>query len=333
MRLPATRPGPNVLLLEPGPRASEAVHVLLQEGAIVTVEAPVPDARLRDLANRGLVTLVDAADPRDFDVSFRDPHDPHKAPVAPDPVPAGALGEIILVGGGPGDLGLLTLAGLAEIEAADVVVCDRLAPLAVLDKVRPGTEVVHVGKIPRGEFTPQEQITEILVARALAGKRVVRLKGGDGFVFGRGAEEWNDAVSRGVPVRVIPGVSSSTAVPGLAGIPLTHRALTHGFVVVSGHLPPGDTRQQVDWEHLAGCGLTIVILMGVAALPGITAALIRGGLDPDTPAATIADGSMPSMRWGRATLSTIAAATTDAGIAPPVVTVIGAVVTALDEQR
>ena len=241
-------------------------------------------------------------------------------------------GRVVLVGGGPGPLGLLTIAGLEAVRAADVLVCDRLAPLAALEQAKPGAEVVHVGKIPRGEFTPQEQINAILVDRALAGRRVVRLKGGDNFVFGRGGEEWNACVEAGIPVEVVPGVSSSIAVPALAGIPLTHRSLTQGFVVVSGHVTPEDPRSDIDWDALARLGLTIVILMGVAALPQITERLLRAGLDPATPAASIADGGMPSQRLVRGDLATLPAAAAAEDIGAPAVTVIGPAVSALLPQ-
>ncbi|MFV0459470.1 MAG: cobyrinate a,c-diamide synthase [Actinomycetales bacterium] len=240
------------------------------------------------------------------------------------------VGEVVLVGGGPGDPGLLTVAGLDAIATADVIVCDRLAPLASLQVARPDARVIHVGKIPRGPYTPQEQINAILIDHARQGRKVVRFKGGDNFVFGRGGEEWVACTQAGVPVRVIPGVTSSVAAPGLAGIPLTHRTLTQGFVVVSGHVPPDDPRSQVNWAALAGSGLTIVVLMGVAALPKICATLIEHGLGRDTPAATIADAGHPSMRVVRGTVDSIADRTAGARIEPPAVTVIGPVVHALD---
>ncbi len=146
---------------------------------------------------------------------------------------------MVLVGGGPGDPGLLTVAGLEAVRTADVLVVDRLAPLSVLQQARSGAEIIDVAKIPRGSFTPQERINELLVEHGRAGRRVVRLKGGDNFVFGRGGEEWQACAAAGIPVRVVPGVSSAIAGPALAGIPLTHRQLTQGFTVVSGHLPAG----------------------------------------------------------------------------------------------
>ncbi len=320
---------PHVLVVEPGPRASETVQSLLDQGARVDVQSPAPDARLVDLAGRRLITLhtEDDLDTGRYDIVLRDP-----LRAAATPTTDRTTGRVVLVGGGPGPLGLLTIAGLEAVRTADVLVCDRLAPLAALEQAKPGAEVVHVGKIPRGEFTPQEQINAILVDRALAGRRVVRLKGGDNFVFGRGGEEWNACVEAGIPVEVVPGVSSSIAVPALAGIPLTHRSLTQGFVVVSGHVTPDDPRSDIDWDALARLGLTIVILMGVAALPQITARLLRAGLDPATPAASIADGGMPSQRLVRCDLATLPAAAAAEDIGAPAVTVIGPAVSALLPQ-
>ena len=320
---------PHVLVVEPGPRASETVQSLLDQGARVDVQSPAPDARLVDLAGRRLITLhtEDDLDTGRYDIVLRDP-----LRAAATPTTDRTTGRVVLVGGGPGPLGLLTIAGLEAVRTADVLVCDRLAPLAALEQAKPGAEVVHVGKIPRGEFTPQEQINAILVDRALAGRRVVRLKGGDNFVFGRGGEEWNACVEAGIPVEVVPGVSSSIAVPALAGIPLTHRSLTQGFVVVSGHVTPEDPRSDIDWDALARLGLTIVILMGVAALPQITARLLRAGLDPATPAASIADGGMPSQRLVRGDLATLPAAAAAEDIGAPAVTVIGPAVSALLPQ-
>lgn len=240
-------------------------------------------------------------------------------------------GRVILVGGGPGDPGLLTVAGRDALAAADVVVTDRLAPLAAIDRYAPDAEVVNVGKIPRGPFTPQERINELLLEHARAGRTVVRLKGGDGYLFGRGGEEWLECTAAGVPVEVVPGVSSAFAVPALAGIPVTHRGLSQGVAVVSGHVAPDDPRSEVDWPALATSGLTIVILMGVATLEPIARALVDAGLDPATPAASIADGAGPDQRVVHAPLSGIADAADAAAVAPPAITVIGDVVTALEQ--
>ncbi len=238
---------------------------------------------------------------------------------------ARGVGEVILVGGGPGDPGLLTVAGLEAIRAADAVVYDRLAPLASLAEAPAGAELIEVGKIPRGAFTSQERIHEILIEQALAGRRVVRLKGGDPFVFGRGGEEWQACAAAGVPVRVIPGVTSCVAVPELAGVPVTHRHLTQGFTVVSGHVPPGDPRSSLDWDALARTHTTLVILMGVKNLPKITARLVGAGLDPASPAVVLEDGCSTAARVVRGSAADIAALAADAGVRPPAITVIGQV--------
>jgi uroporphyrin-III C-methyltransferase len=254
--------------------------------------------------------------------------DPVATPAAEQTGQAGSsqgVGRVVLVGGGPGDPGLLTVAGLEAIRTADVLVCDRLAPLAALKQARPGSVVVDVGKIPRGEFTPQEQINAVLVEHARQGRTVVRLKGGDSFIFGRGGEEWQACAAAGIPVEVIPGVSSAVAAPALAGIPLTHRQLTQGFTVVSGHLPPGHPGSTLDWGALARTNTTLVVMMGVATLGAIADELVCEGLPPGTPAATVADAGMASQRSVRGTLGTIARLTSDAGLGAPAITVIGAV--------
>lgn len=239
-------------------------------------------------------------------------------------------GEVILVGGGPGDPGLLTVAGLEALKQADVIIHDRLVPLSILDEC-PG-EKIPVGKIPRGEFTPQEVINELLVTHARAGRKVVRLKGGDSFVFGRGGEEWEYCAANQVPVRTIPGVTSAVAVPELAGIPLTHRSITQGFVTVSGHVAPSHPSSSVNWAALAKANLTIVILMGVKYLAEITAELIAAGLDPRTPAAIVADGGLPTQKTLSAHVEVIADLARQTDIKPPAITVIGDVTTALKEM-
>jgi len=234
-------------------------------------------------------------------------------------------GRVVLVGAGPGDPDLITVAGLKALRDADVIVTDRLVPEALLAEAGKDAEIIPVGKIPRGEFTPQERINEILVEQALAGRVVVRFKGGDPFVFGRGYEEWLACVAAGVPVSYVPGVSSSIAGAGLAGIPVTQRGITQGYTVVSGHVPPGDERCDVDWEGLAGSGLTLVIMMGVFHLPRITERLIEAGLDPQTPSAMVENAGLPQMRVLRSTVGEIAEIAKAEGVRPPAVTIIGEV--------
>ncbi|RYG75824.1 uroporphyrinogen-III C-methyltransferase [Yimella sp. RIT 621] len=321
------KPGDRALLRRPGADADYAVHRLLEAGLFVDVETQTPDPRLLDLQSRGLVGIVPHPDLDDYAVVLRD--DVPRADVPTD-APTGSTGpgRVTLVGGGPGPTELLTVAGLAAVREADVVVCDRLAPLGALAGI--SAEIVHVGKIPRGEFTPQEQINWLLIEHARRGRNVVRLKGGDNFVFGRGGEEWNACSAAGIEVRVVPGVSSALAAPALAGVPVTHRDITQGFAVVSGHVPPDDPRSTVDWDGIARSGLTLVVLMGVATLPAICRRLIDAGLDPHTPAASISDGGLPSQQSVRGTLASIAADAEAAGIRAPAVTVIGATVDALD---
>ncbi|MCU1614492.1 MAG: uroporphyrin-III C-methyltransferase [Frankiales bacterium] len=235
-------------------------------------------------------------------------------------------GSVVLVGGGPGDPGLITVRGQQAVSQADVVLADHLAPQALLASLPPDVEVIDASKLPRGRSMAQEQINALLVEHARAGKRVVRLKGGDPFVFGRGMEEVEACVAAGVPVEVVPGVTSAIGVPGLAGIPVTHRGLTHEFVVVSGHLPPGHPQSLVDWPALATLRGTLVVLMGVDTAPTIAAALVEHGRAPDTPVAVIADGSTPTQRTVRTTLDRLAATIADEGIRPPAVWVVGEVV-------
>lgn len=232
-------------------------------------------------------------------------------------------GTVTLVGGGPGDPGLLTVAGLRALEQADVVLVDHLAPQDSLASCRPDCEQVWVGKLPRGEFVPQERINELLVEHAQASRRVVRFKGGDNFVFGRGGEEWQACAEAGIAVRIIPGVTSSVAAPALAGIPVTHRSMVQGFTVVSGHVPPGDPRSQLDWAALASTRTTLVVLMGVKYLPQIVAELQTHGLDPATPVAVVAKAGHPDMRQVRGSLADIAELAQQ--VTPPAVTVIGEV--------
>ena len=234
-------------------------------------------------------------------------------------------GRVVLVGAGPGDPDLITVAGLKALREADVIVTDRLVPEALLAEAGKTAEIIPAGKTPRGKFTPQERINEILVEQALAGRVVVRFKGGDPFVFGRGYEEWLACVAAGVPVSYVPGVSSSIAGAGLAGIPVTQRGITQGYAVVSGHVPPGDERCDVDWDRLAGSGMTLVIMMGVLHLPRITERLIEAGLDPQTPSAMVENAGLPQMRVLRSTVGEIAEIAKAEGVRPPAVTIIGEV--------
>ena len=242
------------------------------------------------------------------------------------PGPDGRTGGVVLVGGGPGDPGLITVRGRQALAQADVVIADHLAPLSLLASLPTDVEVIDASKLPRGRSMAQEQINALLVEHARAGKRVVRLKGGDPFVFGRGMEELDACVAAGVPVEVVPGVTSAIAVPALAGIPVTHRGLTHEFVVVSGHLPPGHPDSLVDWPAIGRLRGTVVVLMGVETAPSIAAVLQRNGRAPETPVGIVSDGSTPTQRTIRTTLAALPRTITEDGVRPPAVFVIGDVV-------
>jgi uroporphyrin-III C-methyltransferase/precorrin-2 dehydrogenase/sirohydrochlorin ferrochelatase len=233
---------------------------------------------------------------------------------------------VALVGGGPGDPDLITVRGRQLLALADVVVTDRLAPPALLAELGAHVEVIDAAKIPYGRAMAQQAINEVLIEHARAGRFVVRLKGGDPYVFGRGYEELEACAAAGVPVTVVPGISSSIAVPALAGIPVTHRGVAHEFTVVSGHIGPEDPDSLTDWAALARMRGTIVLLMAVDKLPAITAALVAGGRDPHTPAAVVQEGSTANQRVVRACLGDIAGAARAAGIRPPAIGVIGDVV-------
>jgi uroporphyrin-III C-methyltransferase/precorrin-2 dehydrogenase/sirohydrochlorin ferrochelatase len=233
---------------------------------------------------------------------------------------------VTLVGGGPGHPDLISIAGRKALMDADVVVADRLAPRELLGDLPDTVELIDVAKLPRGRSAQQEEINRVIVARALEGLRVVRFKGGDNFVFGRGYEEILACREAGVPVTVIPGLTSPVAVPAIAGIPVTHRGITHEFSVVSGHLPPGHPESLVNYSALAGMRGTVVLMMAVENAPAIAAALVEGGRPADTPVAVVCDGTMPSQRTVLATLGTLAEKLVAEQVKPPAIIVIGEVV-------
>ncbi len=235
-------------------------------------------------------------------------------------------GCVVLVGGGPGDPDLITVRGLQALRAADVVVADRLGPRSLLQDLPAGVEVLDVGKSPRGPAAKQEDIIALLVERARAGQRVVRLKGGDPFIFGRGGEELLGCAAAGVECSVVPGISSAIAAPGLAGIPLTHRGLAQEFVVASGHLPPGHPGSTVDWSRLGTGTATVVLLMAVHTLPAIADALLLAGRDPATPVACVQQGGTAAQRVLVSALETVAKQAAEFALAAPAVIVIGDVV-------
>ncbi|MBM3673472.1 MAG: uroporphyrinogen-III C-methyltransferase [Actinobacteria bacterium] len=228
---------------------------------------------------------------------------------------------VYLVGAGPGDPGLLTRRGAELLARAEVVVYDRLAHPALLDLAAPEAERVDVGKAPGDVTLDQEGINALLVDRGRTGRTVVRLKGGDPFVFGRGGEEAEALAAAGIAFEVVPGVTSAIAAPAYGGIPVTHRGLATHFTVVTGHEDPAKGTTDTDWESLARVGGTLVILMGAGNLPEIARRLIAGGRSPDTPVAAVRWGTRPEQATVRATLATIAAA----GVAAPSAIVVGAV--------
>jgi uroporphyrin-III C-methyltransferase / precorrin-2 dehydrogenase / sirohydrochlorin ferrochelatase len=241
------------------------------------------------------------------------------------PVRSGA-GSVALVGGGPGDPGLITVLGRRLLAEADVVVTDKLAPRALLAELDPDVEVIDAGKRPHAHNLTQAQINELIVARAQSGQRVVRLKGGDPFVFGRGGEEALACVRAGVAVTVVPGISSAIAVPAWAGIPVTHRGVTQDFAVVSAHLDPSQPGASVDWDGLARGTGTLVLLMAIAHLDAVAAELVKRGRDGATPVAVIRDGTLPGQQVLTSTLAAVAGDAAAAGVTPPAVVVIGEVV-------
>lgn len=299
------------------------------------------DAAAQGTARASAVTRVDG-----MTVAVNGGDDPRRATALRDAIEAAlatgdlpvrrhrrataAVGTVALVGGGPGDPELITVRGRRLVADADVLVVDRLAPRALLADVPDDVEVIDCGKSAHRHNLSQEQINALLVDRALAGKKVVRLKGGDPFVFGRGGEEWLTCVAAGVPVTVVPGLSSAIAGPAMAGIPLTHRGLAADFTVVSGHLDPGRPADHaIDWPGLAAHAGTLVVLMAMDRLGLIAAELIAHGRGPQTPSAVVHRATTVHQRVVRAPLDAIAKAAADAGVGAPAVVVIGDVVNVL----
>lgn len=239
---------------------------------------------------------------------------------------AKGVGFVSLVGAGPGDPGLITVAGVERLARAEVVVYDRLADQRLLKLAPPDAELISVGKAPGGHTMTQEEINALLVTKAREGKRVVRLKGGDPFVFGRGGEEAETLVAAGIPFEVIPGVTSAVAAPAYAGIPVTHRRAASSFAVVTGHEDPTKAEGAVDWGRAAKGADTLVVLMGAANLGEIARQLIEGGRPPDEPVAVVRWGTTAQQQVVTGTLADIAARVAEAGLTPPVITVVGRVV-------
>jgi uroporphyrinogen III methyltransferase/synthase len=241
-------------------------------------------------------------------------------------------GKVYLVGAGPGDPGLITVKGLDVLRRADVVIYDRLIPMALLNEVRPEAEKIDAGKLPQKHRLSQDDINSLIIDRAQKGNRVVRLKGGDPFVFGRGGEEASACQGAGIPFEIIPGVTSAVAVPAYAGVPVTHRQVTSAFTVFSGHEDPTKAESSIDYNALAAAAKlgTLVLLMGVGNLPKIAEQLINAGVDKNTPALCIERGTTPQQRVIVGTLKTLPTLATQAEIQPPALTVIGEVVNLRD---
>jgi uroporphyrin-III C-methyltransferase len=235
-------------------------------------------------------------------------------------------GSVALVGAGPGDPGLMTVRGLQLLRLADVVLYDRLVDPRLLGEARPHAPRIFVGKASGAHTLPQDEINTLLVRHARRGRRVVRLKGGDPFVFGRGGEEAEALAAAGIAFEVVPGVSSAVAVPAYAGIPVTHRGTASSFAVVTGHEDDGKGASCVDWARLATAVDTLVILMGTRALPRIARALLEAGRAADTPVACVRWGTTDAQETIVGRLDEIATRTAAIELAPPVVIVVGDVV-------
>ncbi len=235
-------------------------------------------------------------------------------------------GRVAIIGGGPGDPGLITVRGRQLLAEADVVVTDRLAPRSILDELAADVEIIDASKIPYGRAMAQEHINAALITHARAGRFVARLKGGDPFVFGRGAEEVLACLRAGVPVTVVPGVTSAVGVPTAAWVPVTHRGVAQDFHVASVHVPPDDQRSTVDWEILGGSRGTLVLLMAVEHIGAVVKELLRHGRSPSTPVSVIADGTLPTQRTINSTLEQVERRVEEEGLRPPAVIVVGDVV-------
>lgn len=325
--------------------------------AIAATDVPETNAAIADAAEKRRIFCVRSDDAREATawtpatghhgsttIAVLGNREPHKSATVRDEIMA-ALREgqlttshdktpgVVLVAGGPGDPDLVTLAARNALASADVVVADRLAPRELLAELSAEVELIDVAKLPRGRSAAQEFINEVIVDRAKAGKRVVRFKGGDNFVFGRGFEEIIACKAAGVPVWVEPGLSSSISVPGRVGIPVTHRGVTHEFTVISGHVPPGHPDSLVEWSAVARMRGTVVLMMAVQNAPAIAETLVSEGRDPATPVAVIMDGTMPGERVVLSTLEALGADIEAEDVKPPAIIVIGEVVAVAHPER
>lgn len=274
------------------------------------VDGPVADLVLAGDEQRAQTLLEKQAD----DYAARGPSD---------------LGEVYLVGGGPGDPDLLTFRALRLMQRADVVVYDRLIGSAIMDLVRPNAERIYVGKKRNDHALPQEEISKLLVRLAREGKRVLRLKGGDPFIFGRGGEEIELLAAEGIPFQIVPGITAASGCASFAGIPLTHRDHAQACVFVTGHTKTG--RLSAEWVSLLQPGQTVVIYMGLAYLAELMSDFIAHGADPELPVAIVENGTRPNQKVATGTLSTIAGVASGEGFTGPALIIIGSVVTLRDK--
>ncbi len=240
---------------------------------------------------------------------------------------------VALVGGGPGDPDLITVRGRQLLGRADVVITDRLAPRELLEELGPHVEVVDASKIPYGRAANQDVINSLLIEHAKAGKFVVRLKGGDPYLFGRGFEELLACVEAGVAVTAVPGITSAFAAPAAADVPVTHRGVAHEVVVVSGHVGPHDEQSLVDWPALGRLRGTLVLMMAVKRIGEFAAVLMEHGRDPKSPVAVVQEATTRSQHTLRTTLGEVAEAVRDAAIKPPAVIVVGPVADLAPKSR
>lgn len=318
------------VLVADGPDAALTADRLRERGALPVSPSDTSDAARAAAAAAAALVHIAATTPPESATAALDYATAHGIPVddrrAADTAPASSgAGEVVLVGGGPGDPGLITVAGAREIAAADVILADHLAPVELAEQAAGrGVELIDVAKIPYSRQVAQERINELIIDRARAGRRVVRLKGGDPFIFGRGFEEIEACTAAGVPVRVVPGVTSATSAPAVAGFSVTHRGLNHDLTLISGHVPPESPKSLVDWDATAHMTGTLVLIMAVRNAGAIAARLIAGGKPATTPAAVIENASVPGERVTTTTLGQLGETVDREGIRSPAIIVIGA---------
>lgn len=313
--------GVPVLVVD-GPGAELTAELLRDQGAVPVVGG------VDDGPGEVRLVRVPADTPLDAAQRALDWASEHRVPVD-DRRAAGSSvgpgeGSVTLVGGGPGDPDLVTVAGVRAVQEADVILTDHLGAVSLAeDAAERGAEIIDVAKLPYSRQVSQDRINEIMVQRARAGHRVVRLKGGDPYIFGRGHEEVQACVDAGIPVDVIPGVTSVTSAPAAAGVSLTHRGLNHDVTLVSGHMPPGHEKSLVNWSAVAGLTGTLVLIMAMRNAGAIAAELVSQGRDPATAALVVENASTPAQRVTPATLGTLGETIERDGLGSPAIIVIG----------